>query len=205
MQVVNLGQLINVSSFGNSYPATSAPIFLTPVSKAVSSTLQLNLPGSGSLLDVVGIEATALVTAQSGTTPTLTLKFQGSNNIAENQTTLSAAVATSDTSLSITSRTGIPQYGYLLLMSADATKYEWVQVTSASATGAGAHTVTRGAFGTSAKTFSSADYILFTTGWVDIPSNNATTTTLTSAAVYYFCLCHCACHGYCFIAGFKHE
>ena len=183
MQVVNLGQLINVTSFGNTYPAASAPVFLKPVAKAISNTLQLNLPGSGALFDVVGIEATALVKAQSGTSPTLTLKIQGSNDIAENQTTLSAAVLTTDTSLSITSRTGMPQYGYLLLMSSDGTNYEWVQVTSAAATGAGTHTVTRALFGTSAKAFANTDNILFTTGWVDIPSNNATTTTLTSAAV----------------------
>ena len=184
MRLSNLGKVIDVTTFGSTYPAVSAPIFLRPFYKALSSTVAVNMPGSGQHCDPVQLEAHFNCTAQAGTNPTITLKAQGTNDIADNKTTITTtALAAGDTSIALTTRTGVPQYGYALLMSADGTKAEWVQVTSAAATGAGSHTIVRGAFGTTATTFAASDYFVWTTSWQDIPTANATTTTLTTAAV----------------------
>ena len=175
---------------GSTNPVASAPIFLQPVRMALPGTAgrsqnSITIPGSGATMDLQELTATTIVTGQAGTSPTLITAIEGTNSFTDQNTTLTGALAAAATTINLTARDGIAQYDWVLLMAADGSSSEWVQVTSAAATGAGAHTIVRSQFGTNPSAtlaFNTGDFLFFTRSWTTVPTANATTTTLATAA-----------------------
>lgn len=172
---------------GSTNPVVSPPIFLQPVRMALPGTAgrsqnSIIVPGSGATMDLQELTATTIVTAQAGTSPTLITAIEGTNSFTDQNTTLTAGLSAAATSISLTARDGIAQYDWVLLMAADGSYSEWVQVTSAAATGAGVHTIVRGQFGTTGQAFNIGDFLFFTRSWAPVPTANATTTTLATSA-----------------------
>lgn len=165
--------------------ATCAPIALKPMI-GPSATL-VNFNYGGPRIDVASIYFTAQFTAQSGTSPTGTLKIQGAMSPFENQTTLSGNMTNATTTMPLQARDGIAANTFVMLVAKDGSAMEWVLNTSGAATGTGNLTVTRGQFGTTGTTFTTGDYAFFVNSWVDIPTSSGTlassATSLTGAAI----------------------
>ena len=190
MQFHQLGNLVNAQAVTGvptapAVNATCAPIALEPTVWAGPGLLNFNY--GGDMKDVYSAQFTASFTASGGTSPTAILKLQGCSTPFGNNTTINGTVGTGTTSIAMTARDGIPQNGYLLFMSADGLKSEWVFATSAAATGSGSTTVTRAQFGTTATTFAAGDLVFWITAWVDIPTSSGTVASsavsLTGAAI----------------------
>jgi hypothetical protein len=178
------GLVLSGAAQAATFGVASAPIFLAPGKIVVSNTVSFNTPGAGAEnIDLAHLLLNVVVTDKAGTDPTLTAVIQGTSDPFDNNTTTTAALTDSGTTLALTTRTGIAQYAEVLLMEADGSKYEWVRVTSSATTGAGNHTITRNIFGEGAKAFSSGAYAFFTNSWADIPTNDGTTATLTTGAI----------------------
>lgn len=168
---------------GSTAAVVSAPIILKPSKKAITGiTPPVIVPGSGALLDLNNFTADVVVTGQAGTSPTLTTTIEGTNDFMDLSTTTTGALTNSATTIALTARDGIAQYDYVLLMAPDASAYEWVQVTSSATTGAGNHTIVRGQCGTTAMAFATGAFLFFTRSWTAVPTNNSSTTTMTTGA-----------------------
>lgn len=184
------GKVLSAVAQGSTSSVVSPPILLQPRRMAlptspasgVKNQNSIIVPGSGATMDLQALTATTIVTGQAGTTPTLTTTIEGTNSFTDQNTTLTATLSAAATSISLTARDGIAQFDWVLLMAADGSYSEWVQVTSAAATGAGVHTIVRSQFGTTAQAFNTGDFLFFTRSWVAVPTANATTTTMTSGA-----------------------
>lgn len=169
---------------GSTSKVASAPICLQPRRKALSNTVQVVVPGCGANLDLESLTANVIVTGQAGTSPTLLTTIEGTHDFMDNSTTIvTTALTSSATTINLTLRDGIPQYGYALIYAVDGSAYEWVQVTSSATTGTGVHTIVRGALNTTGTAFAVGALVFFTNSWKAIPTNDATTTTMTTAAV----------------------
>lgn len=168
---------------GSTSAVVSPPICLKRSYKALSNTVTALVPGCGQDIDFVSLTADIIVTGQAGTSPTLTTTIEGTNDFMDRNTTLTGALTSSGTTIALTARDGIAQYDFVLLMKADASAYEWVQVTSSAATGAGNHTIVRGQLGTTGIAFATGDFLFFTRSWTAIPTNNSSTTTMATSAV----------------------
>lgn len=176
-------RILSGTAQGATSAVASPPILLQPRRKALTNTVSVNYPGSGALIDLASLTAEIIVTGQAGTSPTLTTTIQGTNDFMDLNTTLTANLTSGGTTVTLAERTGIAQYDYVMLMAADGSAYEWVQVTSSAATGAGTHTIVRAQFGTTALAFTSGAFLYFTRSWTAIPTANATTTTMISNAL----------------------
>ncbi len=179
----HLSRVLSGTAQGSTSAVASAPIVLQPRVKVLPNGTKVNVPGSGALIDLVSATFETVVTGQAGTSPTLTTVVEGTNSFMDNNTTTTADITSSGTTLALTARDGIAQYSYILLMATDGSAYEWVQVTSATATGAGNHTIVRGALGTTGVAFTSGAYVFFTNSWTAVPTNDGTTTTLATSEV----------------------
>lgn len=168
---------------GSTSAVVCAPIVLAPRKKAISNTVTILTPGSGALIDLVSFTAEIIVTGQAGTSPTLTTTIEGTNSFMDLSTTLTGSLSSSATTIALAARDGIAQYDYVLLMAANGSAYEWVQVTSSATTGAGNHTIVRGQLGTTGTAFASSDIVYFTRSWTAVPTANSSTTTLATTAV----------------------
>lgn len=168
---------------GSTAAVVSAPIVLSPSRKAITSTVNIPVPGSGANLDLHNLIADIVVTGKAGTSPTLTTTIEGTNDFMDLSTTITSALTSSGTTAALAARDGIAQYDYVLLMAVDGSAYEWVQVTSSGTTGAGNHTIVRGQCGTAGQAFASGALVFFTRSWVAIPTNNSSTTTMVTSAV----------------------
>jgi hypothetical protein len=167
---------------GSTAAVVSQPIVLMPSKKALSNTAMVVVPGSGAVLDFYSFTAETIATGQAGTSPTITTTIEGTNDFMDLSTTTTGALTAGATTVALTARDGIAQYDFVLLMAIDGSAYEWVQVTSATATGAGNHTIVRAQCGSTAVAFASGAYMFFTRSWTAIPTANATTPTLATAA-----------------------
>jgi hypothetical protein len=177
------GKVLTGTAQGTTPPA-SGLFFLKPGKLQLPNGVVVNWPGAGHDVDLVALTATVNVTDKAGTNPTLTTVIQGTTNPFDNNTTVATTALTAvATTVTLTERTGIAQNTLALLIRADGSAFEWVQVTSSATTGAGAHTIVRGLRGTVATTFPVGSYLYFTNSWAAIPTNDATTTTLTTGAV----------------------
>lgn len=175
-------KVLTGSSQTSTAAVVSAPICFKVIRKALSNSVSVIVPGAAQDLDFVDFTAETIVTAATGTAPTVATTIEGTNDFMDQSTTLTATLTAAATSVSLTARDGIAQYDYVLLYKADGTGYEWVQVTSSVATGSGAHTIVRAQCNTTALAFASGDYMFWTRSWTAVPTNNSTTTTLTSTA-----------------------
>lgn len=183
----NIGTVLSGTAQGSTSSVCSAPIILQPKRKALPGTAGRNqnailVPGSGTTRDFLSLMAETVVTGQAGTSPTLTTTIEGTFDFMDNNTTLTNGITSSATTIALAARDGIAQFDYVLLVAADGSYSEWVQVTSSTTTGAGNHTIVRGLFGTTGQAFSSGDFLFFTRSWTAVPTPNATTTTLTTGA-----------------------
>lgn len=181
--IISLPKIMEFSSFDGSYTEKSVPIFLKDFTKVVENNIALSFKSSvprGAI--VTGFVASLFVTAATAS-DTATLVIQGCSDPLDQQTELSAAITAAGTTLSLDTRTGVPQHEYGLLSRADTTATEWVRVTDAAETGAGDKTIVRGQFGNTATTFSIDDHFLWGLGWQALASNDGTTATTTSGAV----------------------
>jgi hypothetical protein len=183
-----LSKVLTGSSYGSTSAIASPPILLQPRRIALPNNAGKNenailVPGSGTTVDLLSFTAEVITTGNAGTSPTLTTTIQGTNSFMDLSTTLTSAISSSATTVPLTAINGIMQYEWCLLMAQDGSSYEWVQVTSATGGGAGSPTIVRGQFGTTPLAFNIGDYFFFTRSWVDIPTPNATTTTMTTGAV----------------------
>lgn len=182
--LVTFPKIFNVSSFDSTYTEKSRPIFLRDFRKVVEDNIYLDFKSSAPKTGMVctGFVATLSATAAT-TSDTATLVMQGCADPFNNQTELSADITAAGTTLSLDTRTGVPQYEYGLLSRADMTATEFVRVTDAAETGAGDKTIVRGQLGTTAATFSTDDHFLWGLGWHNLATNDGTTTTVTTGAV----------------------
>jgi hypothetical protein len=151
------------------------------------NTQYIKLPTNRTGLDLESLTATFYCQGTTGTTVTGKLECQGAASLTDVKTVATAIPNAAATSVAVAARDGFTQNNYVLMVEPDGSAYEWVQTTSANATGAGSLTLVRGQLGTTARSFVGLPLLFTTNGWVDVPTgltSGTTTMNVTNSSLH---------------------